>query len=87
MAKDFNGVEIKVGDTVTHRFEDHPRGDDYAAWRKRMEEENPEQLKFYGFHGKATVTNVGTATAEVENPAMRGRIPVFAGSLLEVVSG
>lgn len=51
-----------------------------------MVEENPDQLKFFGFHGKATVTHIGTATAEVESPALRGRVPVFAGSLLEVIS-
>lgn len=83
MPKDFNGKEIKVGDVVKHRFEAHPR-DNYYSWAERMRRENPDNLKYDGFFGEATVTHVGTSTAELDSPALRGRIPVFASGLLIV---
>ncbi|WP_417733099.1 hypothetical protein [Rosistilla oblonga] len=85
MAKDFNGIEIKVGDVVTRRFEAVPRDKSPAVFAAMMREKDPDYLYFDGFGGSAKVSAVMVTTVEVEHPGLRGRIPVFASSLLEVV--
>lgn len=86
MAKDYNGIEIKVGDKFKHRYDPVPRNVSPPVYAAKMRRDNPDWQYFDGFYGQAEVKEILTNTVEVIHPGLRDRVPVFASSLLEVVS-